>query len=244
MALEAETLNPIVESVDARQMAGREQLARGAGQWFVTERMFPAPHELHVFQDMQAALRQAIQTAHRGLCPTYVLQPCACDWRDCSRHPRNCNGPTTTPTVRRCGCRRPCGCMRVGARRLRRIAATMADGRVYYRTRHGTYRLVNAPLAGRMKSAVIHPGVIQGEIAAKLYAGSDPMLVGRPTFGCDDFDQDCFDKARVPVVYVDPGGLRQRYDDRVSSQTTVERVGPVAFRQLIAASHGGGGDWL
>ena len=39
MALEAETLNPIVETLDARQMAGREQLARGAGQWFVTEKV-------------------------------------------------------------------------------------------------------------------------------------------------------------------------------------------------------------
>ena len=86
----------------------------------------------------------------------------------------------------------------------------MCDGRVYYRTRGGVYKQVNAPGCGRMQTAVINPGVVQGERAASLYAESDPQMA---------------------ALYADTQG---------SSPTTVDLVGPETFRQLVAASRGAG----
>lgn len=116
----------------------------------------------------------------------------------------------------------------------------MPDGRVYFRTRRGLYKLINAPTNGTMTCGPGSPRLTEGERAATLYTRREP------TFHCSDFGQPCLDENGVPVVYVDPGGLRARYDweRRGQGATETTSVGAAAFRQLIAVSQGGGDDGM
>lgn len=226
---------PVVEKLTPRQVTGYEYLARGAGGWFVTDSMMPVPKYLVLFQKLDAALRHCLQTANLQQCPAYVLGPCRCDWRDCTSNPQNCGAPPAG-TVRprhRCGCRKPCGCVKVGKYRARRVAAVMPDGRVFFRSRGGLYKQINAPCNGSMQ-------------CSPRGWGKPVRFPTNPTWHCSDFGQPCLDEQGVPVVYVDPGGLRARYDweRRPEGETQVQSVDAKWFQHLLMVSHGAGDDGM
>jgi hypothetical protein len=67
---------------------------------------------------------------------------------------------------------------------------------------------------------------------------------GRRTFVCSSFGAKCNGGRGTPVVYVDPGGYRQRYDDVPangvpSNALTVRTVSPGYFKELVMESAGG-----
>jgi hypothetical protein len=64
---------------------------------------------------------------------------------------------------------------------------------------------------------------------------------GRRTYICSSFGASC-DKRNtkrwIPVVYVDPGGLRQRYDTIPTGTVNVKPITQSHFRELVAQSKG------
>jgi len=64
---------------------------------------------------------------------------------------------------------------------------------------------------------------------------------GKRAYVCSSFGANCTKrnpKQWIPVVYVDPGGLRQRYDDVPTGTTGVVPVTPAYFKELVAESRG------
>lgn len=62
---------------------------------------------------------------------------------------------------------------------------------------------------------------------------------GVKTYVCSGFGQDCkVGKQWVPIVYVQPGGLVRRYDDRSAGTTGVTPISESYFRELVAESRG------
>lgn len=64
---------------------------------------------------------------------------------------------------------------------------------------------------------------------------------GRRAYVCASFGAKCGKRNKklwIPVVYVQPGGLRERYDSIPTGTTTVTPVSPAYFRELIAESRG------
>jgi len=62
---------------------------------------------------------------------------------------------------------------------------------------------------------------------------------GRRTFVCSDFGAKCNGGRGTPVVYVDPGGYRQRYDEIPMGTVSVKAVSPGYFKELVMQSAGG-----
>jgi len=61
---------------------------------------------------------------------------------------------------------------------------------------------------------------------------------GKRVFLCSGFGADCKSKVGTPVVYVDPGGLARRYDNREVGTVIVNPVTPEYFQELVAESRG------
>lgn len=64
---------------------------------------------------------------------------------------------------------------------------------------------------------------------------------GKRAFICSSFGAPCNkrnDKYWTPVVYVDPGGLRERHDSMPAGTVKVNSVTPAYFKELVAESRG------
>jgi hypothetical protein len=62
---------------------------------------------------------------------------------------------------------------------------------------------------------------------------------GVKTYVCSDFGTNCKKgKQWVPIVYVQPGGLVRRYDNRGTGTTGVTPISESYFRELVAESRG------
>ena len=64
---------------------------------------------------------------------------------------------------------------------------------------------------------------------------------GRRAYICSSFGAPCNKrnpKHWVPVVYVDPGGLRERYDSTTTGDVVVTPISPGYFQELVAESRG------
>ena len=157
-----------VRPLSKRQFEELERAGRGEMVVFLAERVTPAPQQLVAFQSLVAALRHCGET-NFVKCPTYVLRPCGCNWRDCAR-PRQCHGGVSASVPG--GCSR---CVRVGRRCLRRIARVESNGDVLYITRHGRYRRLNLP--DGVTCGITNRRLVQGEAAARAYARGDVPLV-------------------------------------------------------------------
>lgn len=64
---------------------------------------------------------------------------------------------------------------------------------------------------------------------------------GRRAYVCSSFGAPCTKRNKklwVPVVYVQPGGLRERYDSLGTGTVMVNPVSPAYFKELLAESRG------
>jgi len=107
----------------------------------------------------------------------------------------------------------------------------------------GNGRLVGTP--GYVVSHTPFPRLYEKEVYPQRYleAVKTAQLLAntsfRRAFVCSSFGEKCNGGHGVPVVYVDPGGYRQRYDTIPEGTVSVKAVSPGYFKELVLQSAGG-----
>jgi len=98
-----------------------------------------------------------------------------------------------------------------------------------------SYVVSHTPFPRLYEKEVYPQRYLEAVKTAQLLASTS----GRRTFVCSSFGAKCNGGRGVPVVYVDPGGYRQRYDDIPTGTVSVKSVSPSYFKELVMESAGG-----
>jgi len=211
------------------------------GPYQVVQPAYPAPIWLGHFTSLVPALRECSTLCTLKGRPFRVMSwnregagnrggvpcgPCGASAR-ISRWPRRVTGP---------------GCLD-GFEDAMPVAEARPGGQWVVYDGCGNERLVGSP--GYVVSHTPFPRLYQKESYPQRYieAVKTAQLLssssGRRTFVCSSFGAKCNGGRGVPVVYVDPGGYRQRYDEIPMGTVSVKPVSPGYFKELVMESAGG-----
>lgn len=206
---------------------------------------YDAPKFLEQYVDLGKALRMCKTLCHLKGRPYRVVRwertgsgarpggvPCApCAGRPMSRFPSRVNGTRT------------CGLSGLEAAGMKSIAEFHPDGRVLVFDKCGKAQVMGRP--NYYVSANPFPRELRPQQLPQQYteAVKTAQLLadrrGVRTYVCSGFGADCKKtKQLVPVVYVQPGGLVRRFDNKPTGTTGVTPINESYFRELVAESRG------
>jgi len=204
---------------------------------------YPAPEFLQRFSNLEEALQECKTLCHLQGKPFRVVRwgrtgsgartggvPCA----PCKNKPRISRFPKLYDS----------GCLN-GLEDATPIAELHPDGRRIVYDCNGKpkivgatqYRISRVPFPREHEFSTLPQRYLTAVKSAQLLAKRS----GRRAYICTSFGASCKKRNKnlwVPVVYVQPGGLRERYDNVPTGTVTVTPVSPSYFKELLAQSRG------
>jgi len=203
---------------------------------------YPAPEFLQRFNRLEDALQECKTLCHLEGKPFRVVR-----WERTgsgARKPVPCHPCASRARFSRFPRLRDSGCLD-GFDSAVPIAEIHPDGRRIVYECDGSPKIVGQ--SDYVVSRIPFPEEHQFETLPQRYleaVKSAQVLArrrGTRAYICSSFGQPCTRRNKklwVPVVYVQPGGLRERYDTTLTGTVTVTPVSPAYFRELLAESRG------